>query len=101
MIVVTSRIRVTRGSAEALAEQYRRRLRAADALPGCLGVEVLRRVDAPDEFMVYSRWTDRAAYDAYRAHPAFREAHGRIRDIPGGITVERAGDGVAVFEVLS
>jgi len=101
VIVVTSRIRVRRGSADALATQYAERVGRADASPGCLGVEILRRVDAPDEFMVYTRWESTAAYDAYRASPAFREAHERIRLIPGGIAVERMDDGVALFEVLS
>ena len=101
MIVVTSRIRVTRGSADALAEQYRQRLHLADAMPGCRGIEILREAGAGDEFIVYSRWDDRDAYERYRRGPAFRQAHERIREIPGGIAVERVGDGVEVFEVLA
>jgi heme-degrading monooxygenase HmoA len=101
VIVVTSRIRVRRGSADALASQYVARIGRADASPGCLGIEILRRVDAPEEFMVYSRWESAAAYDAYRASSAFREAHERIRLIPGGISVERMDEGAALFEVLS
>lgn len=101
MIVVTSRIRVRRGSADALATQYAMRIRRADATPGCLGVEILRRVDVPEEFMVYTRWEDEAAYEAYRASAAFREAHERIRLVPGGVAVERVDDGTALFEVLS
>ncbi len=31
------------------------------ALPGCLGVSVLRRVGGEDEFVVQSRWTDAGA----------------------------------------
>jgi heme oxygenase (mycobilin-producing) len=97
VIVVTSRIRVTAGSADALAEQYRRRLHAADAFPGCLGVEILRRLDAPAEFVVYTRWASADAYRAYRAAPAFREAHARI---PAGLKVERVEEGVGEYEVL-
>ena len=55
MIVVASRIRVTNGNADALAEQYRRRGRLADGMPGCLGVEVLRHLEQPDTFVVYTR----------------------------------------------
>ena len=100
MIVVTSRIRVTGGSADALADQYRQRLGRADAMPGCRGVEVLRHVDRPDEFMVYTRWDSLADYEAYRRDPAFREAHQRTRDIPGGIRVARVDEGVDHYEVL-
>ena len=28
------------------------------ALPGCLGVQVLRRIGAPDQFVVQSHWTN-------------------------------------------
>ena len=100
MIVVTSRIRVTGGEADALAAQYRRRLRLAETMPGCRGVEILRHVARPDEFMVYSRWDDEASYEAYRAHPAFREAHARVREIEGGIRVARVDEGVDRYEVL-
>lgn len=101
MIVVTSRIRVTGGDADALAEQYRRRLRRAEEMPGCRGIEVLRHAERPDEFMVYSRWDDAESYERYRAHPAFREAHERVREIPGGIRVARIEQGVDRYEVLS
>ncbi len=98
MIVVTSRIRVTHGDADALAAQYRDRLRLADAVPGCRGIEILRHRDAPAEFLVYSRWESWDAYAAYRAHPAFRQAHERI---PAGLKVERVDGGVSAYEVLS
>ena len=101
MIVVTSRIRVTGGDADALAAQYRQRLRLAEEMPGCRGIEVLRHAERTDEFMVYSRWDDAEAYERYRAHPAFREAHERVREIPGGIRVARVDQGVDRYEVLS
>ena len=83
MIVVTSCIRVVGGDADALALQYRNRVGLVDALPGCLGVEILRHVDRPEEFVVLTRWTDDDAYTAYRAHPAFRQAHRAIARLPG------------------
>lgn len=101
MIVVTSHIRVVGGDADGLAEQYARRMGLAEQAPGCVGVEVLRHSARPDEFVVYTRWHSREDYDRYRAGDAFREAHRRIRDIPGGIKVERVGEGVDVFDVLS
>ena len=35
------------------------------ALPGCLGVEVLRRSGAGDHFVVQSRWSDEGAIKAF------------------------------------
>ncbi len=101
MIVVVSRIRVTGGNADGLAERYRKRARRAETVPGCLGVEVLRHLERPDEFAVYTRWADRAAYEAYRKHAAFREAHARIRDIPGGLRIAPEERSVDWYEVLS
>ncbi|HEX8684358.1 MAG TPA: antibiotic biosynthesis monooxygenase family protein [Ardenticatenaceae bacterium] len=101
MIVVISRIRVTSGNADALAEQYRSRSHLAETVPGCLGVEVLRGLDQPDEFMVYTRWTDRAAYEHYRKDGAFREAHSRIQNISGGLKIAREERSVDWYEVLS
>lgn len=101
MIVVISRIRVTSGNADALAEQYGRRSHLVEKVPGCLGVEVLRGVDHPAEFMVYTRWTDRAAYEHYRKDQAFREAHRQIQNIPGGLRIAREERTVEWYEVLS
>ncbi len=101
MIVVTSRIRVTSGNADALAERYRGRARFTETLPGCLGVEVLRHLERPDEFVVVTRWADEAAYAAYRRHPAFREAHARIGEIAGGLRIDPQERSVDRYEVLS
>jgi heme-degrading monooxygenase HmoA len=101
VIVVISRIRVTSGNADAVAAQYRNRSRLAEEMPGCLGVEVLRDLERPEEFLVYTRWTERAAYESYRKAQAFREAHGRIREIPGGLRIDREERVVEWYEVLS
>lgn len=98
MIVVTSRIRVAEGDPEALAAQYRARLHRAEETPGCLGVEVLRNLERPAEFVVVSRWSAREAYDAYRRGPAFREAHRRM---PSGMRIDRQERATDAWEPIS
>lgn len=98
MIVVTSRIRVTGGDADALAAQYCRRLHRAEESVGCLGIEVLRHLDRPEEFVVVSRWTGRDAYEAYRRGPAFREAHRRV---PAGLRIDREERATEAWEPIS
>jgi len=98
MIVVTSRIRVVEGDAEALAAQYRARMHRADAAAGCLGVEILRNVERRYEFVVISRWSDREAYDAWRRGPLFREAHRRV---PAGLRIDREERATDAWELLS
>ena len=101
MIVVMSRIRVVRGNADELATQYRNRLRLADDHPGCLGIEILRNLDDPAEFVVYSRWRRLQDYQGYRSSAAYREAHRRISEIPGGVLIDRETRIVERFECLS
>lgn len=101
MIVVTSRIRITSGDADAMAAAYRDRLGLADAAPGCLGVEILRHCERRDEFMVYTRWSSVADYERYRADPAFRAAHARVKNTPGTVKVARVEEGVDRFERIA
>lgn len=99
MIVITSRIRVVGGDADALAARYQARVGLVDTLPGCLGVEILRHIDRPEEFVVVTRWTDEDAYAAYRAHPAFRQAHRAIAQLPG-LRIDSESRVVDRYEVL-
>ena len=101
MIVVMSRIRVISNNAEAVAQRYRARGRLAEAVEGCLGVQILRNEAQPDQFVVHSTWVDREAYDRYRRHPAFRQAHERIKDIEGGVRIDASTRALEVYEVLS
>ena len=99
MIVVTSRIQVVAGDAEALAEQYRHRRGLADREPGCLGVEILRHLERPAEFVVVTRWVDESAYVAYRAGPAFRAAHQALAAL-SGLRIDRETRRTDCYEVL-
>lgn len=101
MIAVMSRIRVCQGDSEALADQYRQRSRLVEQQPGCLGVEILRNRNDPDEFVVYTRWHTEADYQNYRRSSAYRHAHQRISDIPGGLRIDSETRTVESYEVLS
>jgi heme-degrading monooxygenase HmoA len=101
MFVVMSRIRVLTGSADALADQYRSRSRLAEAQPGILGIEILRNLERADEFVVYTRWQSKLDFERYRSSPAYRKAHARIGDIPGGIQIDPETRVVEHYEVLS
>ncbi|MDQ2999374.1 MAG: antibiotic biosynthesis monooxygenase [Chloroflexota bacterium] len=101
MIVAISRIRITSGNADAVAAQYQQRSQLVEQAPGFLGLEILRGQDQPDEFMVCMRWVDRAAFEAYRSSPQFRQAHQNIRTIPGHTHIDRATYAVGVFDVIA
>lgn len=96
-----SRIRVLTGNADGLADQYRSRSRVVEAQPGFLGIEILRNLERPDEFVVYTRWQSKKEFEQYRHSPAYRAAHVRIGHIPGGIHIDPDTRVVEHYEVLS
>jgi heme oxygenase (staphylobilin-producing) len=100
VIVVTSRIVVVSDNANEVAHAYATRLRQADRAPGCLGIEILRHLERPGEFVVYSRWQALTDYEAYRRSDAFRAAHSRIGTL--NTTVKVSHDrSLDAYEVLS
>jgi heme-degrading monooxygenase HmoA len=101
MIVAISKITVTNGNDDALAEQYIRRSGLVDDMPGFVSMEVLRNADNPCEFLVYTRWETRAAFDAYYKAQAFRVAHQQVAAIPGGIKIDRATRVLSVYDVVT
>lgn len=101
MIVAISRITVTNGNAEALAQQYIQRSHYVDAMPGFHSMEVLRNSDNPCEFLVYTRWETREAFDAYYKAHAFRQAHRNVATIPGGVKIDRQTKLLEVFELVT
>lgn len=101
MIVAISKLTVTNGNADALATQYQQRSHFVETAEGFISMEVLRHVDNPCEFLVYTRWQTRAHFDAYYKALAFRQAHQKIASIPGGIKVDRETKLLDVYEVVT
>jgi heme-degrading monooxygenase HmoA len=100
MVVAISRFRITSGNANAVAAHYQRRSRLVEQAPGFLGLEILRGQDRPDDFLVYMRWVDRAAFEAYQGSAQFRQAHRAIASIPGRTRIDPATYDVGVFDVI-
>ncbi|MCO5170531.1 MAG: antibiotic biosynthesis monooxygenase [Planctomycetes bacterium] len=92
MIVAVSRFSVPREQAEALAARFRGRGRRVDGHPGFLGLEVLRGQGPTPEFLLVTRWADRAALKAYLRSEDFRLAHAEGEEL---------GAEFATFEVVA
>ncbi|MAG35199.1 MAG: antibiotic biosynthesis monooxygenase [Dehalococcoidia bacterium] len=75
MIVVINRLHVAADYSSHL-EQAFGNARRMDNVPGCLGFEFLRN-EAGGEYLVVTRWSDREAYEAWRASDSFQQAHSR------------------------
>jgi heme-degrading monooxygenase HmoA len=101
MIVAISRITVTNGNDEGLAAQYARRSGLVDTMPGFISMEVLRHAERPQEFLVYTRWETREAFEAYYKAQQFRMAHQNVANIPGGIKIDRHTRILDIYEVVT
>jgi heme oxygenase (mycobilin-producing) len=75
------------GDAAGLATAYRSVSERLAAVPGQLGNELLRDLHDPEVFVVLSRWSSRAAFDAWEQGVGHRDSTADLRpyrDIAGG-----------------
>ncbi len=75
MIVVINRLHVPVDYASHLERAFGDTHRM-DAVPGCLGFELLRN-EIGGEYLVVTRWDTRTAYEDWRASDTFQQAHAR------------------------
>jgi signal transduction histidine kinase/heme-degrading monooxygenase HmoA len=87
MFAAISRFRVANGMDSSVAEAFRNRPRAVDAVPGFLGLDVFTAADDPSVFYLYTRWTDRESFDRWHHSDAHRESHALI---PKGLKLDPA-----------
>lgn len=76
MIVVMNVVRAVEGRAEEFEEAFLTRERLLAQAPGFRGFELLRR-DKEDEYVVLTRWEDRAAFQSWVRSDLFKRAHTR------------------------
>lgn len=60
---------------EEVARRFAARVGAVDGHDGFEGFELLRPTDGRTTWLVVTRWRDDAAFDAWRASPAFAHGH--------------------------
>jgi len=82
MITVANRIFVNPERAAAFEERFRRRPRRVDRQPGFIADHVLRPTQAGDPYVVLSFWDSRAAFEAWRTSPGFKDGHKGGRTLP-------------------
>lgn len=75
MVVAISRFRVSPDAAPELARRFAERSRRVDQHDGFLGLEVLVGGVSEREFVLLTRWRDRAALKAYMTSDDFRAVH--------------------------
>ena len=75
MLVAISRFTVPLCEADAVGARFAARSRRVDAHDGFAGLEVLCTRGAEAEFVLITRWRDKAALTAYLKSDDFRAAH--------------------------
>lgn len=90
--MAVSRFSVSREQAPGLVERFRARGRRVDRHPGFLGLEVLEGQGPAPEFLLLTRWTDRAALKTYLRSEDFRLAHAEGEELQAAF---------ATFEVVA
>ena len=64
-------------AATAMERRFAENLALVEQAPGFRGFELLRPLDGGDTYLSISRWTDRAAFEAWASSAANAQAHGR------------------------
>ena len=74
-VIKINAITVPADSGDALAERFAARAGTVDNQDGFEGFELLKPTDGRTTWLVVTRWSDEASYDAWRTSPAFGRGH--------------------------
>lgn len=73
MVTVIARYRAKAGAADRVAEVLARHVAATRSEPGCMQFDAYRSTENPDEFVLYEKYVDEAAFESHRQSPHFQE----------------------------
>ena len=74
-VVKINAITVPKERQERFEERFRGRAGAVESTPGFEWFELLRPQEGTDQYLVYTRWVDEAAYEAWQSSQDFDRAH--------------------------
>jgi quinol monooxygenase YgiN len=89
-VLEIARMRCLPGQGDALAAGLAAGARVIGAHPGCLGVQVHRGVENPDDFVLLATWESVAAHQSYLKSPSSPEFRAHIEGSRDPQTVEAA-----------
>lgn len=90
---------VPTGSAETLEQRFAARQGAVDGAPGFEHFELLRPLEGTDSYLVYTRWSSREDFEAWRGSQAFGQGHAQAANRPEGAAPAATGSSIWAFEV--
>ena len=100
-VVKINAITVPEGGGDELAARFASRLGAVDGQPGFEEFQLLRPTDERSTWLVYTRWSDEDAFQAWANSSAFQHGHRSRGGAAGGAeAAEGAAPPVAVSAEL-
>jgi heme oxygenase (mycobilin-producing) len=91
---------VSDGNGEVLEERFAARAGSVERADGFEHFELLRPVEGTDHYLVYTRWRDRAAFDAWTASRSFAAGHAEASGRPAGAAPAASGSTIWAFDVV-
>jgi heme-degrading monooxygenase HmoA len=82
-VVKINAITVPAERAEEMASRFAARVGEVEQMDGFESFQLLRPSDGRDTWLVYTRWRDEAAFEAWVSSPAFTRGHAQPQ-APGG-----------------
>jgi heme-degrading monooxygenase HmoA len=73
--IVINAITVPDEAGDEIARRFAARAGAVDGQEGFEGFELLRPADGRNQWLVVTRWRDKAAFDAWFSSQAFQQGH--------------------------
>jgi len=99
--VVMNVLTVPEGRGEVLEKRFANRAGMVETSPGFEHFELLRPVEGTDQYLVYTRWSTRADFEAWQSSQAFESGHkGASRPTEGGGPAA-TGSSIWGFEVAT
>lgn len=98
LFVAVSRFRVANGMADQVREAFENRPHLVDESDGFLRMEVFSPLDADEEFILVTWWTDEECFRRWHHSHAYRESHGGI---PRGLKLDPSRTKLSFFRSVA
>jgi heme-degrading monooxygenase HmoA len=88
------------GNGELLEQRFAGRAGTVERADGFEHFELLRPVEGTDQYLVYTRWRDRAAFDAWTASRSFAAGHAEASGRPKDQGPAASGSTIWAFTIV-
>ena len=98
--VAVNVLSVPEGRGEVLEERFAARQGSVDSAPGFEHFELLRPLEGTQDYLVYTRWTSKEQFEAWRSSQSFSQGHAQASARPDGDQPAATGSTIWAFEVV-